>query len=399
MSNALSSQFNQPSVFAVFASLGIHLLVFSGLQAATREAPSSTTPASIDVVELSADDIGRLPGVVQQQLPTNNSGNNATQSFALFPPLPGQALPGLPGQVGPLPSPGLNPNSQQEFYSSNFGAPYLDTFLNTLPPPPPGGGWFSGSSVPILPNPVIVPGSSAPLPAPPSLSQEAPASGNKPPAPTTQAPQAPQTAVDPRNVTPDPQNSIIEIPQDQTTIALQPSSPSSSSAQPAPDPSETLLPSAVSEIQALQEQYRDRYAYNPAGTSVEEAQALLTDLLVEMRSATGQGDLQPEAGIQVKLAFPDPVCPRNASGIAIVALVDAQGYLIESRLIRSSGYEVLDQQALDNVNQRSFSGQANGRYMLYQYLLSFSDLDGVCFTDNARLQPDPEVVSKATPPA
>ena len=154
MSNALSSQLNQPSVFAVFASLGIHLLVFSGLQAATREPPSSTTPASVDVVELSADDIGRLPGVVQQQLPTNNSANNSNPSFALFPPLPGQALPGLPGQMGPLPNPGLNPglnpNSQQEFYSSNFGAPYLDTFLNTLPPPPPGGGWFSGSSVPIL---------------------------------------------------------------------------------------------------------------------------------------------------------------------------------------------------------------------------------------------------------
>jgi hypothetical protein len=395
MSNALVSQLNQPSVFAVLASLGIHLLVFSGLQAATREPPSSKTPASVDVVQLSADDLERLPNVVQQQLPSNGS----SQSMALFPP--------LPGQMGPLPNPNFplkpktDPLQDPQFYSSNFNSPYLDTFLNTLPPPPPGGGWFSGSSVPILPNPVVVPGSNNPLPAPPQLSQEAPAVPNKTPAQSAQAPQAsqdpqaPQVSVDPRNLTPDPQNSIIEIPQNQTTIAAQPLSPSPATPQPAPDPSETLLPSAISEIQALQEQYRDRYAYNPAGTSVEEAQALLTDLLVEMRSATGQADLQPEAGIQVKLAFPDPICPRNASGIAIVALVDGQGYLIQSRLIRSSGYDVLDQQALDNVNQRSFSGQANGRYMLYQYLLSFADLDGVCFTDNARTQPDADGIPPA----
>ena len=75
--------------------------------------------------------------------------------------------------------------------------------------------------------------------------------------------------------------------------------------------------------------------------------------------------------------------------------MDAQGYLIESRLIRSSGYEVLDQQALENVNQRSFSSQANGRYTLYQYLLSFADLDGVCFTENAHSQPDPDAVPPA----
>jgi outer membrane biosynthesis protein TonB len=387
MINALPSQLNQPSVFAVLASLGIHLLAFSGLQAATRQPTRTQAPASVDVVELSADDIGRLPNVVQQQFPTNNPN----QTFALFPP--------LPGQMGPLPNPALNPDGDprqnSQFYSSNFNAAYLDTFLNTLPPPPPGGGWFSGGSVPILPNPVVIPGSSAPLPAPPTLSQGAPAPANKPPAPTTQAPEAPQTTVDPRNLTPDPQNSIIEIPQNQTTIAAQPQTPSPESAQATPDSGDEPLPSAVSEIQALQEQYRDRYAYNPAGTSVEEAQALLTDILVEMRSATGQADLLPETGIQVKLAFPDPVCPRNASGIAIVALVDAQGYLIESRLIRSSGYEVLDQQALENVNQRSFSSQANGRYTLYQYLLSFADLDGVCFTENAHSQPDPDAVPPA----
>jgi len=380
----LAQNLPQSNLFAVLVSVGIHLLAFSGLQAATRQPPSTQAPASVDVVELSSNDLGRLPDFVQQQL----APSDPNQSLALFPP--------LPGQMGPLPNPNLtlqpnaDPSQNSQFYSSNFNSPYLDTFLNTLPPPPPGG-WFSGSSTPILPNPVVLPDSIAnPLPAPPSLSDPRPLPNNKLPAPITQAVQPPQPSGDPRNSTPDPSDSIIEIPQNQTTIAAQP--------QPTPVPSETseaLLPSAVSQIQALQEQYRDRYAYNPAGTSVEEAQSLLTDLLAEMRSVTGQADLQPEAGIPVKLAFPDPVCPRNASGIAIVALVDAQGYLIESRLIRSSGYDVLDQQAMDNVNQRNFNSQANGRYTLYQYLLSFADLDGVCFTDNARSQPAAEPVPPA----
>ena len=102
-----------------------------------------------------------------------------------------------------------------------------------------------------------------------------------------------------------------------------------------------------------------------------------------MRTATGQPDLQPEAPIQVRLAFPDPVCPHDVGTTAIVVLVDGQGYVIKSHLIRSSGYDFLDQKAMANVNQRQFSGQAKGRYTLYEYQVNFADLDRVCFTDNA----------------
>lgn len=385
MSNALPNNLNQPSLFAVFVSIGIHLLAFSGLQAATRQTPRSETPSSVDVVELSAGDLERLPDFVQQQL----NPNVGQQSFALFPPLQGQtgslSGPNLPSTVSG------DPNLDSQFYGSNFNSPYLDTFLNNLPPPPPDGGWFSGSSVPILPNPVVIPESNAqPLPGPPRVSQpsspgaqssQTPAATGSPSAtasqPTGSSPATPQ-----QNPIPNPVDSIIEIPQGESQVAVRP--------QPTPNPSQTLLPSAISEIRALQEEYRDRYAYNPAQTSVGEAQALLTSLIAEVQSATGQKDLQPEPSIQIKLAFPDPVCPRNAGGISIAVLVDAQGYLIESRLLRSSGYDALDDIALANVNQRNFAGQANGRYTLYQYLASFADLDGVCFTDTARLEPTPE---------
>ncbi|MGA1133443.1 MAG: hypothetical protein ACO31I_14500 [Prochlorotrichaceae cyanobacterium] len=391
MSNALPNNLNQSSLFAVLVSIGIHLLAFSGLQAATRQTPRSETPASVDVVELSAGDLERLPDFVQQQL----NPNTGEQSFALFPPLQGQTG-GLPGPNLP-PTVSGDPNLDSQFYSSNFNSPYLDTFLNNLPPPPPEGGWFSGSSVPILPNPVVIPESNAqPLPGPPQISQpsfprgqssQTPTAGS-PPSPTASQPTGSSPAAAPQNPSqqnpiPNPVDSIIEIPQGPSQVAVRP--------QPTPNPTETLLPSAVSEIQALQEKYRDRYAYNPAQTSVGEAQALLTSLIAEVQAATGQEDLQPEPSIQIKLAFPDPVCPRNAGGISIAVLVDAQGYLIESRLLRSSGYDALDDIALANVNQRSFAGQANGRYTLYQYLASFADLDGVCFADTARLEPTPEV--------
>lgn len=375
MNHALSNNLSKPGLFAVFASVGIHLLAFSGLQAATRQTPSSQTPSSVDVVELSSDDIDRLPEFVQQQL----NPNTANQSLALFPLLQTQ-----PESLS-NPNANLSPNAtiDPQFYSSNYNSPYLDTFLNTLPPPPPGGGWFSGSSVPILTDPLVLPdpqlgsqqSSQQALPAPANLpappAGEAPAESSVQTSPQIQTqPQIPSASV-PSASLPNPVDSIIEIPQEKPEVA----------ARPQPNP--TFLPSAISQIQALQEEYRDRYTYNPEGTSVEEAQALLTNLVAEIRSATGQTDLQPEAGIQVKLAFPDPVCPRSAHGIAIVVLVDAQGYLIESRLLRSSGYEVLDQLALDNVKQRTFTGQANGRYTLYQYLFSFADLDGICFTDQA----------------
>ena len=364
--NYVTDTFKQPTVLAVFVSVGIHLLAFSGLQAATRQTLDPKAPLAVDVVELNPGDIDRLPDFVQQQLATENPD----------PSLNSSALPSLPGNTTRL-----NPGevNSAEFYSQNFNSPYLDSFIGSLPPPPPEG-WFSGSSAPVLADPIPL---GSPNLAPPpvvedNLQQEQviplpPLTAAKPVAPS--APANPSPAQTP--------TAIVPPSREETILEEAMENPSIETVDP---PSQDLLPSAVSEIQALQDEYRDRYSYDPAGTSMGEATAMLSNLLVEMRSATNQPELVPEAPISDTLAFPDPICPQNAGGVAIVVLVDPQGYVIESQLIRSSGYWVLDDQALASVNQRNFTSQAQGRYTVYQYLISFADLDRVCRVNNARTQ-------------
>lgn len=365
MNNVLTNTLKQPTLIAFFVSLGIHLLAFSGLQAATRRTVDPKPALAVDVVELSLGDIERLPSFVQEAFAPGNT-NPSTQGS---PPLPG----GNNLQTS-LPNP--NATNGQEFYGQNFNSPYLDAFIGSLPPPPPEG-FFSGSSTPILADPIAVDSSNL---APPRLATELPTQPQTLPAnpvpsnPTPQVSDSPNTSSS-TIAAPSLENTILET---NVETESQPSSPSGV------DPlSEPLLASAVSQMQALQAEYRDRYSYDPARTTVGEATATLSSLLIEMRSATNQPELVPESPIFDTLPFPDPVCPRNTGGVAILVLTGPQGDFIKSELIRSSGYRVLDDQALESVRKRDFTSQAKGRYAIYQYLISFSDLDRVCRVDNA----------------
>lgn len=360
MNNVLTDTFKQlkqPTVIAFFVSLGIHLLAFSGLQAATRRTLDPKPALAVDVVELSIGDIERLPTFVQEELAPGNSNS----STVLFPPLPGGT-----NLRTTLPEP--NGTNGQEFYGQNFNSPYLDSFIGSLPPPPPDG-LFNGSSTPILADPIPL---GAPNLAPSPLETALPAQA-KPsqtnPVPSNPTPQAP-TSSSPPSIAPGESTILETDPEPNPPNTVDPSS-------------EPLLASAVSQMQALQAEYRDRYSYDPAGTSMGEATATLQTLLIEMRSATNQPELVPESPISDTLPFPDPVCPQNTGGVAILVLTGPQGDFIKSELIRSSGYKTLDDQALASVKQRDFTSQAKGRYTIYQYQISFSDLDRICRVDNA----------------
>ena len=375
--DSLTLSLRQPTVLATFASIGIHLLAFSGLQVLTRETIDLQGPTSVDVVELTPGQIDRLPDFVQQDL------QNAS-STSVFSPLSG-VDPTVPNSTGaPLNNaqlPAANPQDPNQFYSQNFNSPYLDTFIGSLPPPPPNTNWFDGSTPPILTNPI--PLGDPNLAPPPQVSTTLPLPPNN--APTTPTvsqdpPPRPSTTATPRanNASPDasapPTNSILDP---ETTAAVPPQTPTST-ATPAPPPADPPLVSAVSEIQELQAQYRERYTYDATNTGLGEITARLGNVLQEMRTAVQQLDLVPEPPIQDTLPFPDPLCPANTGYTSILALVAPDGSLIRADVVGSTGYAFLDNRAKASVQRRNFPPQSQGQYRIYQYQIGFQDLDQLC---------------------
>jgi hypothetical protein len=135
---------------------------------------------------------------------------------------------------------------------------------------------------------------------------------------------------------------------------------------------------AANELQALLDQYADLYAYNPSGTGVGDATGKLQAWLSEVRSVTGDPQLFPRQE-GTTATFPDPICPNVAATVAV--LVGEYG-VVRGDLIRSTGYDVLDQVAKDAAKGSS-PAASDAPYDAYLYEVNFSDSNGICRIDSA----------------
>lgn len=414
---AVLRQITPPTYAAAVASVGLHALFFSLLQAHVDRQFELETSQTVEVVELSNEALQQLPDFARPGLPSDlensypslppvafNSGetdfstefdieNPLSQTFALQESYPQTFTEPLPYNWGPLPPPPVD-------WSQTLPVPPVLPNLVQLPSIPEASTGLPpipDTSTEIPPSPTQVAPLSEPLP-PTSVEDLEPSVEDLEPSEVEVQPQTPlqsqaellaplaqPPAVTSPAPTSAPGQTNAPTPSEGSASAQSPSP--SQDVQPSPGPAATIaaVPQPEQEtideqqqaLQALQEQYRHQYAYNSAGTSPGEAAANLERWLGEIRSATQKQDLTPQSPQSNTLAFQDPVCPRNVGPAGIVILIDAYGNPVTSpQLILSTGYNILDQDAIANVGGRGFS--ATGDYEVYQYYIGFQDLNGVC---------------------
>jgi TonB family protein len=135
-----------------------------------------------------------------------------------------------------------------------------------------------------------------------------------------------------------------------------------------PEPDDPLL----AEIQAL----REAIAYNPEGTSQEEATAALESWINNLPGRyknNSNTSLWQQKEIEVPL--PELACRSQLQGRATIGvLVNPEGEIIrEANLIQSTGYALLNQAALEAVEAQVF--EATEQHQLYLLNVTFEPLD------------------------
>jgi TonB family protein len=265
------------------------------------------TPRKVKLVQLSPEQLKRLP----QETPLFDSSSSLINPSLdpLAPPSPD----GLLGSLPPLP-------------------PLPDNFLDSALPLPS----FSGPSVidsppplPSLPNP---PASSLPAPPPSSFGepmQIPELSGSLPP------PEAPVP-----NATPSP-------------------NPTPNAANP--NPASTTSPTTGSTLKPLIEDIRERqkkYAYNPEGTSEESKTDNLkrfveSKVLPQANNESDPQKLLPKK-LEIPFRYPKTACSRKGHA-TVATLVNPQGQIVSAELVESSGYEILNDAALQAVQGHGFA--------------------------------------------
>jgi TonB family protein len=135
-----------------------------------------------------------------------------------------------------------------------------------------------------------------------------------------------------------------------------------------PEPDDPLL----AEIQAL----REAIAYNPEGTSQEEATAALESWINTIPARyknNGNSSLWQQQ--EIELPLPELACRYQLQGRAIIGvLVNPEGEIIrEVNLIQSTGYAILNQAALEAVKNQSFEPTETSQ--LYLLKVTFEPLE------------------------
>jgi hypothetical protein len=305
----------KPAWIATIASVGVHVvlwIVLPILPLESREAEEPDIPRPVGLVELTPEEQSRIP------------------DFSV----PSAELP----PIAPI-----NP----DLYSLN----------------PPGSQFFE-QPFETLPR--------TPLPSytPPSLSLLPPLI----PPPATRVP--PQSPAVPRNIAPPspiPSPSVVPSPppspaplEGETAVL-----PELDNLSPDTPPEDTEpVPSLPSPLED-QEELLAALEYNEAGTSQEAALERYTTWFAEVTELLGD-EWDGENADIIRIAAPYPVvaCPRQLEGAAIVgALVNAEGELVEEpapAILRSSGYGLFNQLALDLVQEYEFeAGDGQRAYQVY----------------------------------
>lgn len=307
---SLRGTLSQPASIAMAASVGIHGLLFVLLPMLPSNSfePSDNEQRTVDLVELTPDELSRLPDLSTPETPD-------------FPKIPDvQANDPSRNDLFRSPStlsriPQLSVPSSQPFF---------------IPPYPP--------PIAIQPSvPRSITPSAPPTATPPSSPSPSPAQTPQPQQPT---PNLGETRDLPELATIDP-----TVPLEGESIPVR---PEESSAQP----SETLM--------AEQAQLRELFTFNEEGTTNEEANiAYGTWFLEELGQQSGE-----PLKIPIKASYTVTACrilgriqddPKRLNAIYGV-VVDPDGSLKGNpQLVRSSGFKYFNQQALEAIAQYDFS--------------------------------------------
>jgi TonB family protein len=336
----------QPTNLAIAASVAIHGAIFYfGFPALNYEPPEGDRDFSrnVPVIELTPTEQTRLPdlsGRLAEAPIFNKTTPHLPQS---------QGLPPLP-PIPPLPSTSFNNSASQPFF------PPLPPNLSSipLPPPPPTLPLPSPSATITLPPPPIskLPSSkNLPAPPPPALNGEIkPYTLTLPP--SNLNPQPPLASLPPRENLP---------PTSQPTQPTQPIAPSKE--QIIAQRQQNLIASISSLGRNLQ---RDE-----SNTTNDEANKNYLGWLNKVQVA------KPKVDSFIG-TYPKDACIRRLSGeVTYGMVVDPQGKIVETELIKSAGYPILNKQALRDINGRSYLNQT-GQLQPYRVTVGFNYSEQVC---------------------
>jgi TonB family protein len=335
IAGTLPKKLIQPTNIAIAASVLIHgAFLYFGIPYINSELPEENDnpdlTRNVPIIELTPEEQTRLPNLEQElpEIPIFNSAPDlpSTQGLPPLPPLPPAFAPGA--SLQPIFTP----------FSSNL--PSIP-----LPPPPPPMSFPSSSGSLILPPPP--PPNKLPisrnLPAPPPpLNSEI-----KPSFPNSPQSFSPQTPTDnTRSITP-----------------IQPTQTEPSREQIIAKRQQNLLASIDRLGRNLQKDERN--------TSPEEGNKNYLNWLTKIKAA------KPTIA-NLNGTYPKDACLRGLEGSASYGvLVNTQGKVVETELIRSAGYPILNKQALRDVYAETYINQT-GQLQPFQVNVNFNRNDRVC---------------------
>lgn len=344
----------QPATLSVTVSLGMHGLVWMASPFVPLEdSTAATGPLTVDVVQLTPEELSRLPqdataffNPTQSPLtPTTNiPGLGPESSLPLIPALP--ALPPPPADIfGTLPS--------LDSLSSLPSIPPADTSLiaplGELPPPPLSNSYetFDPSQLPPL-SPVVPP-------EPIGLS-------TLPPFPPGTIPTLPSYPI------PSSEPNLTDPSPTETPLAPE---------LPRPIPQAAL--DRLRELQRLK-------AQNP-GTSLDPTlPRQAQDWLARAGNST------PRKLIFENVPYPKSACPEKGY-VTVTASVDAQGQVTRAEITKSSEIADFDEIALKAAKAHTYQVSADGQPQTYWIPFDF-DPKVACSRQST---PDPTLPPSTTP--
>jgi TonB family protein len=334
IAGTLPKKLIQPTNIAIAASVLIHCaFLYFGIPYINSELPEENDDPdltrNVPIIELTPEEQTRLPNLSEQlpEIPVFNQAPDLSQI---------QGLPSLP------PLPPLPPIASSSSWQPIF-TPLPPNASIPLPPPPPPMSFPSSVSITLPPPPPL---SKLPitknLPAPPP-----PLNGEiKPPSLNLPQTFSPQTPTNTQPVEPIQPNQIQ--PSREQIIARR---------------QQNLLASIDRLGRNLQKDERN--------TSPEEGNKNYLNWLTRIKTA------KPTIA-NLNGTYPKDACLRKLEGSASYGvLVDTQGKVVETELIRSAGYPILNKQALRDINAQTYINQT-GQVQPYQVNVNFERSDRVC---------------------
>ncbi len=377
----ISEKLTQPSGVAVMASIGIHLILGATLPYLLPALSREDEPESrrtVELLELNPEDLGELPAIASPldlpplpPLPENFD----PEQFQSLPPLPSD----LSTPLSQLPGPSVSSRYKFPLVPLPSLRPSQRLARRSMQLPPPVSGTRSQQQDE-SPQP-----EESQVETPETEYEIAKNSGVQIPVFRTAPP-----GIIPSNIAP-PEESD---PEPQARGSLDESGEANENAEPPVDPAqlqarrrELILAQRIKELQRRRAALRwsnentsdeaarrnlTAWAAEQAGQENEETQERFTSWIKELRN--GQAPR-----LNFTPSYPKEACVQKLEGQTVVGtLLNPNGSVAGSPvLIRSSGYPLFDQKALEAIQNRRFSNET-GQKQPYLVDVTFKYNEETC---------------------